>query len=209
MHGMIDVKTRNDDLVRIPEDATILDFAFYIHSEIGYRCTRAEVNGVEVSLDTQLKDEDSVQIFTAQEQCPKKAWFDIVKTKKARKSLETFDWDYIEAMEHKEKQIQQLETLIEGSIQELETLRSQVKYLHTKILLKKLDDTRSRNYPDEEFDAVYGGMTNPWIELKLKRHEIIKEELATREHVPNKVEAKVIRLNQIKRRNPKNRGGRR
>ncbi len=72
------------DVFQLPAGATPLDFAFSIHSEVGFRCTGAKVNGRIVSLRSELGNGDSVEILTSKTPNPSASWLDIVKTGRAK-----------------------------------------------------------------------------------------------------------------------------
>jgi len=72
------------DVFQLPAGATPLDFAFRIHSEVGFRCTGAKVNGRIVSLRSELVNGDSVEILTSKTPNPSPGWLDIVKTGRAK-----------------------------------------------------------------------------------------------------------------------------
>ncbi len=81
------VFTPKGDLRRLPMGATILDFAFDIHSHIGKKCVGAKVNQKNVSIKYVLKNGDQVEILTASNQAPKQDWLKIVATSRARTKL--------------------------------------------------------------------------------------------------------------------------
>ena len=81
------VFTPNGDLRRLPAGATVLDFAFDIHSGIGSRCVGARVNGKNVTIREALKTGDSVEILTSKNQQPKADWLSYVVTSKARSRI--------------------------------------------------------------------------------------------------------------------------
>jgi GTP pyrophosphokinase len=93
------VFTPKGDLRRLPKGATILDFAFDIHSEIGKKCVGAMVNQKNVSLRYQLRNGDQVEILTSSSQEPKQDWLNIVSTSRARTKLKQAlrDIEYKEA----------------------------------------------------------------------------------------------------------------
>lgn len=66
---------------------TPVDFAYGIHTNIGHRCQGALINGKEVSLNTQLQDNQIVKIIERPEQCPDRAWLEFVATKKAKEKI--------------------------------------------------------------------------------------------------------------------------
>ncbi len=78
------VFTPKGDIYKFPKGATVLDFAYRIHSKVGNTCTGARINGRAVPLRHQLKSGDQVEILTAAKQQPKQAWLNIVKTSHAR-----------------------------------------------------------------------------------------------------------------------------
>lgn len=81
------VFTPRGDLHRLPEGATVLDFAFAIHSKLGCQCTGAVVNGRNRRLNYKLLSGDTVEITTSANQQPKADWLNIVVTSKARNKI--------------------------------------------------------------------------------------------------------------------------
>ncbi len=79
--------TPNGDIKSLPKGATALDFAFAIHTEVGMHCRAAKVNGKLVQLSYELKSGDQVEIITSNNQKPKLAWLDIVKTARAKSKI--------------------------------------------------------------------------------------------------------------------------
>jgi (p)ppGpp synthase/HD superfamily hydrolase len=66
---------------------TPVDFAYGVHTSIGHRCQGALINGKEVSLNTQLQDNQIVQIIERPDQCPDRTWLEFVATKKAKEKI--------------------------------------------------------------------------------------------------------------------------
>lgn len=81
------VFTPKGDLLRLPQGATPVDFAFLVHTEVGLRCAGAKVNGRYVTLSTPLKNGDSVEIVTSNHQTPSRDWLSFAKTGKARSKI--------------------------------------------------------------------------------------------------------------------------
>lgn len=79
--------TPKGDLFRLPQGATLLDFAFAIHSKLGCQCTGGRVNGKTEKLGYKLHSGDTVEIFTSQSQQPKLDWLNIAVTSKARTKI--------------------------------------------------------------------------------------------------------------------------
>lgn len=81
------VFTPRGDVVNLPKEATALDFAYAIHSEVGDHCTGARVNGTMRALSHPLSDGDTVEVLTGSGQSPKKAWLEFVVSGKARSRI--------------------------------------------------------------------------------------------------------------------------
>ena len=81
------VFTPKGDLYKFPKGATVLDFAYHIHSKIGNSCTGARINGKVVSLRQVLQSGDQVEIMTSSNQKPKHDWLNIVKTSRAKSKV--------------------------------------------------------------------------------------------------------------------------
>ncbi len=79
--------TPKGDLLKFPKGATVLDFAYHIHSRIGDTCVGGKVNGKNVSFRTPLHSGDTVEILTASNQTPKPEWLRILVTSRARAKL--------------------------------------------------------------------------------------------------------------------------
>ncbi len=81
------VFTPKGDLIRLPEGATPIDFAFAIHTDIGLRCTGARVKGQMVPLSTALQTGNTVEVMTSPHQHPSRDWLHFIKSAKARSRI--------------------------------------------------------------------------------------------------------------------------
>ena len=81
------VFTPKGDLYKFPMGATVLDFAYHIHSKLGNQCTGGRINGRVVSIRQVLKSGDQVEILTASNQKPRQEWLSIVKTSRAKSKI--------------------------------------------------------------------------------------------------------------------------
>ncbi len=88
--GEIFVFTPNGDLRKLPEDATLLDFAFDIHTSLGSTCVGGKINGRAASIREVLKNGDIAEIQTQKNQTPKADWLNYVVTSKARSRIKVF-----------------------------------------------------------------------------------------------------------------------
>ena len=76
-------------LMQLPANATALDFAFEIHSDLGVKCIGAKVNHKLVPLSYQLQNGDQVEIITSNKQTPKEDWLNFVITAKAKSKIKS------------------------------------------------------------------------------------------------------------------------
>jgi GTP pyrophosphokinase len=81
------VFTPKGDLLNFPKGATVIDFAYRIHTEVGQHCSGARVNGQLVSLRYILRSGDTVEIITTQQQSPTRDWLKWVKTPRAKSKI--------------------------------------------------------------------------------------------------------------------------
>lgn len=81
------VFTPKGDLFKLGKGATVLDFAFHIHTKLGSKCIGAKVNGKNAQLKHKLNSGDQVDIMTSNTQTPKQDWLNIVTTSKARTKI--------------------------------------------------------------------------------------------------------------------------
>lgn len=81
------VFTPKGEVKAFPKGATVVDFAYGIHSEIGEKCMGAKVNGRMVPLRYQLRNGNIIEIVTSPKQHPSKDWLDFVKTSKAKNKI--------------------------------------------------------------------------------------------------------------------------
>lgn len=81
------VFTPRGDVFQLPKGATILDFAFRIHSKVGCRCTGGKVDGKNQKINYKLRSGDTVEILTSSTQVPRLDWLGFVVTSKARNKI--------------------------------------------------------------------------------------------------------------------------
>ena len=81
------VFTPKGDLFKFPKGATVLDFAYHIHSKIGSSCVGARINNKIVTLREELHSGDQVEVLTSSTQKPKQDWLNIVKTSRAKSKI--------------------------------------------------------------------------------------------------------------------------
>ena len=88
--GEIFVFTPKGEVKQLPVDATPIDFAYSVHSEIGNHCAGSRINGKRTTLSQKLVNGDTVEILTEHKRGPSRNWLDFVKTSRARRGIG--DW---------------------------------------------------------------------------------------------------------------------
>lgn len=98
------VFTPNGDLKKLPAGATVLDFAYDIHTDVGGKCVGARINHKNVTIKQELKNGDQIEIITSKSQKPKTDWLSFVITSKAKTKIKSTlkEEKYKEAEEGKE-----------------------------------------------------------------------------------------------------------
>ncbi len=85
--GQIYIFTPQGDLLKLKTGSTVLDFAFGVHTQVGFHCTGARVNGQIVPIRHKLTNGDQVEILTSPQQKPKTDWLNIVVSSKAKSRI--------------------------------------------------------------------------------------------------------------------------
>ncbi len=75
------------DVFELPQKATPIDFAYAVHSDVGYHAVGARINGKIRTLDTVLKDGDIVEVVTSPQAHPSQQWLDFVVSSKAKSQI--------------------------------------------------------------------------------------------------------------------------
>ncbi len=88
--NLIFVSTPKGDLINLPKDATPVDFAYAVHSDIGDHCQGALVNQKMVPLNYKLQNGDQIEVLTSKNHSPSEKWLGFVKTSKAKAKINKF-----------------------------------------------------------------------------------------------------------------------
>jgi len=144
------VFTPKGDLMRFPKGATILDFAYHIHSNVGNKCVGAKINGKIVTLRYVLRSGDQIDVITSNNQSPKQDWLNIVKTSRAKSKIrqslkETQVKDGLYAKEMLERRMKNRK--IELSEATMSHLIKKLGFKETKDFYKQIaDETLDMNH---------------------------------------------------------------
>jgi len=88
--GNIFVFTPKGEIKKLPENASVLDFAYAIHSRVGEHCQGARINNKVYSIKHRLRNGDQVEIITSNQQRPKRAWLDYVESSKTKGRIKRY-----------------------------------------------------------------------------------------------------------------------
>lgn len=147
------VFTPKGDVINLPLGATVIDFAYAIHSAVGNKMVGAKVNNRIVPIDYQVENGEIIEVLTSSQQGkgPSRDWLNIVKTSGARSKIR--NWFKREKRE---------ENIIEGKQQlEKELRRSKIHFTDEQFIevLEKLVERQRCNNADDFFAAIgYGGI---------------------------------------------------
>lgn len=158
------VFTPKGDLFKLPKGATVLDFAFAIHSKLGATCTSGRVNGKNVPIKHPLNSGDQVEINTSAHQTPKQDWLNFVVTSKARTRIRQL---------LKEEAGKQVDIAKETLLRRMKNRKIEVDDARLMQLIKKL---RYKTVTDFYVDIAAEKMEVNWIidrylELENKEEE--------------------------------------
>ncbi len=129
--------TPKGEVIALPKHASVLDFAYAIHGEVGNKAVSAKINGKQVPLRTELYNGDQVEIITAKQQEPSLSWEKYVITGKAKAQIRKF------IRTKKSDQFLELgKTLLTKALQKEECT------FNEKILLQNLKGSQYNNYED-------------------------------------------------------------
>ena len=95
--------TPKGSVIKLPKNATPIDFAYAVHTKIGNTAVGCEINGNKAELQTILRNGDSIKIVTSKNQSPSLHWIPITKTGKARAAIRRYWHDKGEEKEQKSK----------------------------------------------------------------------------------------------------------
>ena len=158
------VFTPKGDLLKFPKGATLLDFAYHIHSNVGSSCVGGRINGKNVSFREVLHSGDTVEVLTQNNQCPKRDWLNIVKTSKAKAKIrlalkETQAKEGLYAKELLERRFKNKKIEVEESF--MSQLIKKMGYKETSDFYKDIADERlDANAVIEKYLELRNGESN-------------------------------------------------
>ena len=158
------VFTPKGDLLKFPKGATLLDFAYHIHSNVGSSCVGGRINGKNVSFREVLHSGDTVEVLTQNNQCPKRDWLNIVKTSKAKAKIrlalkETQAKEGLYAKELLERRFKNKKIEVEESL--MSQLIKKMGYKETSDFYKDIADERlDANTVIEKYLELRNGESN-------------------------------------------------
>ena len=110
------VFTPEGEIIELPSGATVLDFSFRIHTDIGLHAKGAKINGRMVPLRTQLKSGDQIEVITDKKVKPSPIWLRIVKTPSARQKLRHYFRKLREESGHPQYEVENIKPVTEKEL---------------------------------------------------------------------------------------------
>ncbi len=162
------VFTPNGDVQELPKGATPVDFAFSVHSDVGFHCVGAKVNGRMVPLKTTLNNGDRVEVLTSEKQKPSKDWLSFVKSSKARNRIR----QWVKS-EQREKSIELGKALLEKDLRKHGFSLNRI--ISGKTLKPALDELGFITLDDLLANLGYGKISIGQIVNRLIPKELLKE----------------------------------
>ena len=187
--GVVFVFTPEGDIVELPLDATPIDFAYSIHTEVGHQCTGAKVNRRIVPLRYKLQNGDTVEIITSQGHVPSRDWLKFVKTQRAKARIK--QWLKIE---ERKKGLALGEELLEKALRRYSLSPSLAK---SKEILAVAGSYRIKKHEDLFVAIGYG---------RISVHKIINRLLPESEKVSKKSEKEKVSAAKDERREEEGKG---
>jgi RelA/SpoT family (p)ppGpp synthetase len=154
------VFTPNGDIRKLPRGATVIDFAYDVHTDIGNHCVGAKVNHVLVPLRTVLRNGDHVEILTSKWGRPSPSWLDYVVTGRARAHIRQFLKNL-----KRDESVQLGERLLEKALGDIHVEPGAVGAESRAELLKAL---KLKNWDDLLADIGLGNRLAPVVALQLQ-----------------------------------------
>ncbi len=161
--GEVFVFTPTGELRHLPQGATVLDFAFDIHSNLGVKCVGAKVNGKAVSIRERLHTGDVVEILSGKNQKPSSDWLNFTVTSKARARIKRY--------------FSEIEYAREAEGREL--LERRLKNWKLELTDEQLANFMSKHTPYKTLTAFYGAVGDGTIDLAVLRNYLKEEESAS------------------------------
>jgi len=159
------VFTPKGDLFKLPQNATVLDFAFAIHTKLGSKCVSARINGKNVTIKHKLQSGDQVDIQTSPNQTPKQDWLNFVVTSKARVKIKQT------LKEQTTKQVEYAKELLQRRFKNRKIEEDDAKLM--RLIKKKGYKTVTDFYADiaaEKLDV--NTVIDQYLELERKEQEL-------------------------------------
>ncbi len=173
--------TPKGSVIKLPKNATPVDFAYAVHTKVGNTATGCEINGNKSELQTILRNGDTVNIITSKNQSPSLHWIPVTKTGKARAAIRRYWHD---KGEEKEKKLKKYNTTLWISLPDKPGQLGSISSLigHHKLNISNLEMAgKNPKYINFKFQLIIRDLknfTNFIAELKQKsiKFKIIRHE---------------------------------
>jgi len=168
--------TPKGEVIDLPKHASVLDFAYAIHGEIGNKAVHAKVNGKQEPLKTKLHNGDQVEIITSQQQKPSPSWEKYVITGKAKAQIRKFL-----RTQKIDKFLEKGRTIVDKFLQ------GENPVLDKEFFLQNLKTAQYNNYEDILISIGEGTLSVKDLAENFKPQAPIATEKATKESEPQMI----------------------
>jgi len=171
------VITPRGDVIDLPADATPVDFAYQIHSDIGDSCVGAKVNNLLVPLDTELRSGDLVEILTQRNKKPSEDWLKFVKTAIARDHIKAaLRGGHKFAREARAPSKTELKIVVDNRVGLIKDISSVIARSHMNILNINSQNPAGSRFPSVKIEiTTTDRQKTEKVILKLKQVKGVKE----------------------------------
>ncbi len=159
------------DVYDLPINATPIDFAYHVHTQVGHRCVGAKVNGKIVTLDYWLKNGDIIEILTSNKDNPRLDWLNFTKTSGAKTKIK--NWF------KKQKREENIERGKDNLFEELEKAEIENAQDHLEDYFSRLDLDQPVDNLDDFFAMIGHGEISAFKTAKDLRALMEKDNLLT------------------------------
>ncbi|PIE90083.1 MAG: hypothetical protein CR997_08135 [Acidobacteria bacterium] len=180
------VFTPTGEIKTLKSGATVLDFAYHIHTDLGHRTTGGRVDGAQVGMRTKLKNGQTVEILTSKKQKPSEEWLSFAVTSSARSKIR----NWLNS-EKRHKSIEIGRALFE---KEIKKMKIPLKTVSNKVIQEKLGELNFKKMDDFYSAIGLGNMTPRRAILPFVPEEILEKTPSSQEVRENRIKKAISNL---------------
>ena len=186
--------TPQGDVISLPKDATPVDFAYNIHTEVGHNCIGAKANGNMVPLEYRIQNGDIIEILTNSDSGPSRDWLDFVQTSRAKSKIKRW-------FKHQRKE----EVAAKGK----EMLNKELKKRNISLKEEEKEDKLAEIAPElgvSNIEGLYAAIGYDKVSIEKVIHELAPETKEDQDESPQNELQELRKKHQIKKDSSANQG---